>query len=160
MFPRLQVIAVWMTAATLLTQAVHPGLIFGCGCQAFGSCGFADQEACCCCSDDKQLENTRSDTEVCCHHCKPPADSDKPHDGFQLNSVCHCGDFAPVVLVEPMVPRSSELTLQYWLDLIVGNTPCPTLEVSPTPTLALPSILLSGGVSHNCRQALLSVWLT
>lgn len=154
MSPKLQVTAVWMTAAILLAQAVFPSLAFGCGCRHICSADSRSQEICC------RTGATHSEPKEACPHCGPPAGAAEPGGEFLRDSVCRCGDSAPLIPAEQMIPESSKSTFKHFFDLIVGNDISWTTKVALASTPAPPPMPLSEDPTHNDKQALLCVWLT
>jgi hypothetical protein len=137
----------------LLAQAVCPGLVLSCGCQHARSSGSINEKGCCCCG------KVDVDTTASCPHCNPPVKSDSPVSG-ERDSVCHCGDFVPIAPADQTIPESSESSLRYVLDLIVGICPGLTTKVVAAPAPAPPPVLSSEVLTHNYKQIVLGVWLT
>lgn len=149
----LHLAAVWTTVAMLLTQAMWPGLVLGCGCQHTRSCGSVHEDACCCCAK-VETENSSG-----CPHCGPPAASEEPASG-ERESICRCGDFVPLAPADQTIPEPSESSLRYVLDLISGIHPGLTTKVVVAPAPAPPPVLSSEELTHHYKQIVLGVWLT
>lgn len=149
-----------MTVAMLLMQMLCPGLVFGCSCQHSPSGNADDGQECFCSGDQSPL------TAGSCPHCTPLLgasgrhDSNTPADGFQQDSMCHCGDFTPVLPSEQSVPDSAEVQLKHALNLLVSIDGCLTIRVIPVPAPALPPMPSSKELTQHYRQVVLCVWLT
>lgn len=153
MFGAIQVTSVWLTTAMLFVQAVCPGLAGDCGCQpgnAFcGSTNVTESNICRCSS-------SAGDASLGCPHCQRA--SGKPEPTMQSESVCHCGDQAPVEPTMPGVPESPSSSVL--LDWIGGSIACfttaPLLSPAPVHSQVPSSMVL---IPH-FKQVVHCVWLT
>lgn len=144
----------------LLMQMVCPGLALGCSCQYAAPYEAGDGQNCFCSSDRNPL------TAESCPHCtrflaaNGCHDSDTAAGGSQRGSLCHCGDFTPVIPIEQGVPDSAEVQFKHALNLLVDIDRCLTTRLIPIRTPALPSTPSSEELTQHYRQVVLCVWLT
>ncbi|MBR9801975.1 hypothetical protein GYB59_09860 [bacterium] len=153
MFASCQFIAIWMTVAMLLAQAVSPALAGGCGCQhAVAACsGGAD----CCCA-----EKASPVSEASCPHCNPAEARGENAEGVSSHSWCDCGHFSPQHPAKQKLPETSESGLKHLLGLMAAIEDGLTSAVV-TPAAPIPQVVSSSEeLTPHFRQIVLCVWLT